>query len=132
VQREREEGSQIDDNLHHLPMIFSGSGAQQRLEKLVSMAVRSCSERGSGEEANEWQARAPEGVLGFIWSWWSRCRVHLVGHGWARGAAFLGQRCELSAALGVATSVAKWFGRDGCVFIALACETVHGAASWVG
>jgi hypothetical protein len=58
--------------------------------------------------------------------------VHLIDHGWARGAAFLGRRCELSAALGVAASVAKWFGRDGCVFRAPARETVHGAASWVG
>jgi hypothetical protein len=50
----------------------------------------------------------------------------------ARGVAFLGWRCELSAALGVAASVAKWFGRDGCVFRALARETVRSAASWVG
>jgi hypothetical protein len=113
-------------------MIFSGSGVQQRREKLISMAARSCSERGSGGEANEWQGRAPEGVLGFIWSRWSRCRVHLVGHGWARRAAFLGWRYELSALLGVAASVAKWFGRDGCIFRVLAHETVRGAASWVG
>jgi hypothetical protein len=55
--------------------------------------------------------------------------VHLVGHSWARGAAFLGRRCELSAVLGVAASVAKWFGRDRCIFRVLAHETVHGAAS---
>jgi hypothetical protein len=96
------------------------------------MAARSCSERGSGGEANERQGRAPEGVLGFIWSGWSRCRVHLVGHGWARGAAFLGRCCELSAALGVAASVAKWFGRDGCVFRTLACETARGELGRLG
>jgi hypothetical protein len=96
------------------------------------MVARSCSERGSGGEANERQGRAPEGVLGFIWLGWSRCRVHLIGHGWARGAAFLGRHCELSASLGVAAFVAKWFGPDGCVFRTLAREMVHGAASWVG
>jgi hypothetical protein len=58
--------------------------------------------------------------------------MHLVSHSWVRGAAFLGRRCELSVALGVAASVAKWFGRDECVFRALAHEMVHGAASWVG
>jgi hypothetical protein len=96
------------------------------------MAARSCSERGSGGEANERQGRAPEGVLGFIWSGWSRCRVHLVGHGWARGAAFLGRRCELSAALGVAALVPKLFGRDGSIFRTLAREMVRGTANWVG
>jgi hypothetical protein len=49
-----------------LPTVYSGSGAQQRREKLVSMAARSCGERGSGGEANEWQGRVPEGVLSFI------------------------------------------------------------------
>jgi hypothetical protein len=33
--------------------VYSGSGAQQRREKLVSMAARSCGERGSGGEAND-------------------------------------------------------------------------------
>jgi hypothetical protein len=47
AQREREEGSQIDDNLHHLPSVYSGSGAQQWQKKLVSMAASVCSERGS-------------------------------------------------------------------------------------
>jgi hypothetical protein len=96
------------------------------------MAARSCGERGSGEEANGWQGRVPEGVSGFIWSRWSRCRVHLVGHGWVKWAALLGRRCELSAALGVAASVVGWFGRDGCGFRALARETVRGAVNWVG
>jgi hypothetical protein len=96
------------------------------------MAARPCSERESGGEANEWQGCAPEGVRGFIWSGWSRCRVHFDDHGWARGAAFLEQRCELSAALGVTRSGAHWFGRGTVGFRAGAHETVRSAASWVG
>jgi hypothetical protein len=49
-----------------LPTIYSGSGAQQRRHELVSMATSVCSERGTGEEANERQGRTPEGVQGFI------------------------------------------------------------------
>jgi hypothetical protein len=71
-------------------------------------------------------------VRGFIWSGWSRCRVHLDDHGWARGAAFLERRCELSAALGVARSGVHWFGRGTVGFRAGTRGTVHGAASWVG
>jgi hypothetical protein len=93
------------------------------------MAARVCSERGSGGEANERQGRAPEGVLGFIWSGWSRWRVHFVHHGWARGAAFLERRCELSAALGVAASVVHRFGCGMVGFRAVARETVRSATS---
>jgi hypothetical protein len=96
------------------------------------MAARVCSERGSGGEANEQQGRAPEGVLGFIWSGWCRCRVHLVGHGWVRGAAFLGRRCELSVALGVAASGVHGFGRGTVGFRAVAGKMVYGAVNWVG
>jgi hypothetical protein len=96
------------------------------------MAARSCGERESGEEANGRQGRVPEGVSGFIRLGWSGCRVHLVGHGWARWAAFLGRRCELSAGLRVAALVAGWFGQNRCSFRALARETVHGAMNWVG
>jgi hypothetical protein len=112
-----------------LPMIFSGSGVQQRRDELVSMAASVCSERGSGGEANERQGRAPEGVLGFIWLGWSQCRVHLDDHGWARGAAFLERRCELSAALGVAKSGVHWFGHGMVRFRAGAHEMVRGVAS---
>jgi hypothetical protein len=96
------------------------------------MAVRSCSERESGEEANGWQGRVPEGVSDFIRSGWSRCRVHLVGHGWVNWAALLGRRCELSAGLGVAASVAGWFGRNRCGFRVLACQTVRGVVNRAG
>jgi hypothetical protein len=96
------------------------------------MAASICSERGSGGEANERQGRAPEGVLGFIWPEWSRCRVHLEDHGWARGAAFLERRCELSAALGAAKSGVPWFGHGTVSFRAGVRETVRGVASWVG
>jgi hypothetical protein len=96
------------------------------------MAARLCGERECGGEANEQQGRAPEGVRGFIWSRWSRCRVHLDDHDWMRGAAFLERRCELSATLGVARSGAHWFGCGTVGFRAGACEMVRGAASWVG
>jgi hypothetical protein len=96
------------------------------------MAVRPCSERESGGEANEWQGCALEGAWGFIWSGWSRCRVHFDDHSWGRGAVLLERRCELSAALGVARSGAHWFGRGTIDFRAGARETVHGAASWFG
>jgi hypothetical protein len=96
------------------------------------MAARVCIERGSGGEANERQGRAPEGVLGFIWPGWSRRRVHLVDHGWARGAAFLERRCELIAALGVAASGVHGFGRGTVGFRAVAGKTVRGVVNWVG
>jgi hypothetical protein len=90
VSAEKKRGNGFPDRRQPspLPTIFSGLGVQQRRGELVSMAASVCSERGSGVEANEWQGRAPEGVLSFIWSGWSRCRVHLVDHGWARGRHF--------------------------------------------
>jgi hypothetical protein len=115
-----------------LPTIYSSLGAQQQRHELVSMVVSVCSERGSGGEANEWQGRAPEWVRGFICPGWSRCRVHLDGHGWARGAALLERRCELGAALGVARSGVHRSGRSAGVFRMITCETMRGAASWVG
>jgi hypothetical protein len=109
--------------------MFLGSAARGRDG---GSSVWFSSERRCGGEANERQGRALERVRGFIWSGCSRCRVHLDDHGWARGAAFLEWRCGLSAALGVARSGAHWFGRGTVSFRAGACETVHGAASWVG
>jgi hypothetical protein len=134
VSAEKKRGNGFPDRRQPspLPTIFSGSGVQQRRGELVSMAASVCSETGSGGEANEWQGHAPEGVLSFIWLGWSRCRVHLVDHGWARGAAFLERRCELSAALGVATAVVHGSSHGAVVFRVVACETVRGAASWVG
>jgi hypothetical protein len=83
------------------PAMFLGLSC---LGKRWGLSVWFSSERRCGGEANERQGRAPERVRGFIWSGWSRCRVHLDNHGWARGAAFLEGCCESSAALGVARS----------------------------
>jgi hypothetical protein len=73
-----------------LPTVYSGSGAQQRREKLVSMAARSRGERGSGGEANERTGRVPEGVSSFI----SRGGLGLgcseSGNDWASQAALWG------------------------------------------
>jgi hypothetical protein len=96
------------------------------------MAASVCGERGSGREANERRGRAPEGVRGFIWPGWSRCRVHLDGDDWARGAVFLERHHELSLALGLATSGMHFFGRGTVGFSSGARETVRGAASLVG
>jgi hypothetical protein len=132
AQRRRGETfSLIDSNLHRCrrstpARALSNGGISWSPWRRVSV-VR---EGGEGE-ANERQGRAPEGVWGFIWSGWSRCRVHLHDHGWARGAAFLERRCELGASLGVARSGVHWFGRGAGVFRMVTCETVRGAASWV-
>jgi hypothetical protein len=73
-----------------LPTVYSGSGAQQWREKLVSMAARSCGERESGGEANERQGRVPEGVSSYI----SRGGLGLgcsgSGNDWVSRAAFRG------------------------------------------
>jgi hypothetical protein len=73
-----------------LPTVSSGSGAQQWREKLVSMAARSCGERGSGGETNERQGRVLEGVSSFI----SRGGLGLgcsgSGNDWASRAALRG------------------------------------------
>jgi hypothetical protein len=67
AEREREEGSQIDGNLHRLPTIYSGSGAQQRREGLGSMVAMSCGKRERRGGGNEQQRAAREGGSGFIW-----------------------------------------------------------------
>jgi hypothetical protein len=65
-------------------------GAQQRQEKMVSMATRFYGERESGREANERQGRVPEGVSSFI----SRGGLGLgcsgSGNDWASRAALRG------------------------------------------
>jgi hypothetical protein len=57
VSAEKKRGKGFSDRRQPspLPTIFSGSGAQQRRDELVSMAASVCSERGSGGEANERQ-----------------------------------------------------------------------------
>jgi hypothetical protein len=57
TQREREEFSLSDGNLHRLPTVYSGSSAQQRRERRSFMVERLWGERESGEEANGRQGR---------------------------------------------------------------------------
>jgi hypothetical protein len=115
-----------------LPMIFSGSGAQQRRDELVSMAPSLCSERGSGGEANKRQGRVPGGVFELYmprWAW------SMVLREWKRlGVAGSSPRrhCALVSGVRSLVGVTGWFGRNGHGFRTAACETVRGAVSWVG
>jgi hypothetical protein len=58
--------------------------------------------------------------------------VHLADHGWAKWAVFLGWRCELSAVVGVAASMAHGFGRNTDSFRVVASKTVRGTTVSVG
>jgi hypothetical protein len=58
--------------------------------------------------------------------------VHFDGDDWAREAALLERRCELSAALGLARSGAHCYGCGTVGFSSGARETVRSTASRVG
>jgi hypothetical protein len=134
VSAEKKRGNSFPDQRQPspLPTIFSGLGAQQWRDELVSMAASVCSERGSGGEANEWQGRVPGGVFELYmprWAWsmvlreWKRLGV--VG-----GSP--GRRCALVSGVRSLVGVAGWFGRNGLSFRIAARETVRNTASWVG
>jgi hypothetical protein len=90
AEREREWVSRSMATFTMLPMIYSGSGAQQRRERQGFMVERSWGERESGESANGQQEMVPERFSGFI------CRDRLglgcsgVGRDWASRAALRG------------------------------------------
>jgi hypothetical protein len=132
VSAEKKRGNGFPDRRQPspLPTIFSGSGAQQWRDELVSMAASVCSERGSGGEANERQ-----GVLGGVfklymprWAW------SMVLQEWKRlgiAGGSPGRRCALVSGVRSLVGVAGWFGWNSHGLRTAARETVHGAASWV-